>query len=204
MDHAGYIRVRNWDKYQHYTSRTPPWIKLHNTLLDDYEYTSLPDSSKSHLLGIFMLASRLDNKLPNDGRWIANRIGATSAVKLDVLTHFLAPLPNGKHDASAALAEGTHSRARARSVSVSVSGCLSKKDAAEFDRFWKHYPKRMGKRDAQKAWQQTASDRPPIDVLIVKVDELATSREWMKEKDEEVYKRLTEKNNQKVKGGSAS
>ena len=33
--------VKNWDEFQHYKDRNPPWIKLHNHLLDDYEFEML-------------------------------------------------------------------------------------------------------------------------------------------------------------------
>ena len=56
--------VINFEKYQHYRNRTPPWIKLYNRLLDDYAFGRLPDASKAHLVAIWLLASRSDNRVP--------------------------------------------------------------------------------------------------------------------------------------------
>lgn len=80
-----YFRVKNWENFQHYKDRNPPWIKLHNQLLDNYEFELLGDSSKGHLLCIWMLASRTQNKMPYDPKWIGKKIGASSKVDLQAL-----------------------------------------------------------------------------------------------------------------------
>ena len=104
-----YLRAKNFDQFQHYKDRNPPWIKLYTTTADDYLFSSLPDATKAHLILIWLLASKTGNKLPNDPRWIQQRIGASEKVRLDLLIQngFLIPFENGadcKHDASKALA----------------------------------------------------------------------------------------------------
>lgn len=79
------FRVKNFEKFQHYKDRSPPWIKLYNETLDDYEFGRLHDASKMHLVGIWLLASRSDNKLPLDPEWIGKRINATEPVDLRAL-----------------------------------------------------------------------------------------------------------------------
>lgn len=80
-----HIRVADWERAQHYKHRNPPWIKLHNEILDSYEVAALPDASKWHLIGIYLLASRCNNYIPDDPAWIGQRIGARSPVDLDAL-----------------------------------------------------------------------------------------------------------------------
>jgi len=80
-----YLSVKNWDEFQHYKDRNPPWIKLHNQLLEDFDYACLPDASKSHLIAIWLLASRTNNKIPADKRWVAAKIGANTEVDLKLL-----------------------------------------------------------------------------------------------------------------------
>ncbi len=107
-----YLCVPNLEDFQHYKNRTPPWIKLHNSILEDYEYTCLPDASKFHLVAIWLLASRTNNKIPADPRWIANKISATGKVDIKILIKhgFLKKveenqqLPDTEQDASNALA----------------------------------------------------------------------------------------------------
>lgn len=82
---SGHISVKNFGKFQHYKDRTPPWIKLYNDLLDDYEFGLLPDVSKAHLIAIWLLASRYNNQIPLDAAWISKRINATENINLEIL-----------------------------------------------------------------------------------------------------------------------
>jgi hypothetical protein len=79
------FHVKNFEKFQHYKDRAPPWIKLYNELLDDYEFGLLPDATKMHLVAIWLLASRSENKIPFDPAWVARRINANSKVDLSLL-----------------------------------------------------------------------------------------------------------------------
>src|SRR5688572_15187370 len=79
------LRVRNLDKYQHYSDRRPPWIKLHQETLEDYDFGDLPDAAKYHALAIMLLASRTGNEIPDDPTWIARKINAKSRIDLDSL-----------------------------------------------------------------------------------------------------------------------
>jgi len=96
-----YFKVKNWDDFQHYKDRNPPWIKLHNHLLDDYDFECLGDAAKGHLLCIWMLASRTKNLMPFDPSWISKKIGSSSKVNLQALIEsgFLVM----EHDASTML-----------------------------------------------------------------------------------------------------
>lgn len=80
-----YFQIKNWAKFQHYKDRSPPWIKLHRDLLNDYNFTSLQDASKAHLMLLWLLASQLDNKIPHDIKWLKSRIGTTTAIDLKSL-----------------------------------------------------------------------------------------------------------------------
>ena len=102
--------VKNFARFQHYKDRAPPWIKLYNELLDDYEFGRLPDASKMHLIAIWLLASRSDNKIPYDAAWVGKRINANTKVDLTLLAcaGFIVvdqQLHTAEQDASNALAE---------------------------------------------------------------------------------------------------
>lgn len=105
-----YFCVKNFERFQHYKDRAPPWIKLYNELLDNYEFARLQDASKSHLILIWLLASRHSNKLPWDQKWIAARINATSAVNLDEIEkHGFISKISDVGNASESLANGKQS-----------------------------------------------------------------------------------------------
>jgi hypothetical protein len=80
-----YVQVKDFDRFQHYKDRDPPWIKLYVRILEDYAFGTLPDAQKAHLMLIWVLASKMDNKIPKDPVFVKNRIGANTAVDLDAL-----------------------------------------------------------------------------------------------------------------------
>jgi len=89
-----YFRIRNFEKFQHYKHRNPPWIKLYRDLWRDIEFSRLSDSSKAHLIGMFMLASRTGNKIPFDSAWLARELATTEKVDFAALikSNFLIPV----------------------------------------------------------------------------------------------------------------
>lgn len=53
--------VKNWRAFQHYTGRTPPWIKLQRSILDDRDYQCLPLASKALAPMLWLLASESED-----------------------------------------------------------------------------------------------------------------------------------------------
>jgi len=51
------LQPKNWDVFQHYKDRCPPWIKLHRDLLNDRVYMCLPLASKALAPLLWLLAS---------------------------------------------------------------------------------------------------------------------------------------------------
>ena len=54
------IRVVNWDTFQHYRKRHPPWIKVYRRVLDDMDYLELDDMAARLLFELWLLASEGD------------------------------------------------------------------------------------------------------------------------------------------------
>ena len=51
------LRVKNWKEHQHYKDRSPPWIKRHRLILDDYDFARLPTAGKALAPLAWLLAS---------------------------------------------------------------------------------------------------------------------------------------------------
>lgn len=87
------LQVKNWSEFQQYKDRDPKWIKLHRDVLDDYDFDGLTEIQQCHLMKIWLLAAKLNNKIPADPKWIARKIGAQSKVDIDqlVTSGFLVP-----------------------------------------------------------------------------------------------------------------
>ena len=69
-----YLMICNWGKFQHYKNRNPPWIKLHTSLLEDYEFSQLSVHLQVVLLKLWLVAARTDNRLPDDPAWIGQKL----------------------------------------------------------------------------------------------------------------------------------
>jgi hypothetical protein len=76
-----FLRVRNWNEFQHYGKRNPPWIKLHRALLDDYNFCALPDDAKAHLMLLWVYASQHNGEIPIDNAFLEKKL---SCVGIDV------------------------------------------------------------------------------------------------------------------------
>ena len=111
-----WISVRNFDKYQHYKTRRPPWVKLYREILTDYELASLPVSTRWLAVVLLLLASETDprNVIPLDRAWLATRSSLTRGQVADGIKRLasknvafvrVSRRPRRKHRASTPLAE---------------------------------------------------------------------------------------------------
>ena len=80
MQNYDYLRVKNFERYQHYSKRKPPWIKLYFSLLSDPDFVGMTDASKLHTIAIMLLASQYDNKIPFNKAWIQRAIFANTRI----------------------------------------------------------------------------------------------------------------------------
>lgn len=74
-DHPGYLRVRNWERFQHYKDRNPIWVKFYVELLDDMQIRALPLPTRFLLDQLLLLAARQNNAIVKNSEAIANLIG---------------------------------------------------------------------------------------------------------------------------------
>jgi len=189
---TAYFSVTNYDQQQHYKDRGPTWIKLYNRLLDDYGFASLPDAAKWHLIGIFLLASRHNNRIPADPAWLARQVGANGPIDLAVLERagFIAPIADvdgawdlfGNPASPEKKREETEAEKIPLSAGADASGILDGQKArkpypAAFETFWSGYPTDplMSKSRAFEQWQRmgkadraAATDALPAFVAFVR------------------------------------
>lgn len=51
------IAITNWQRFQHYKDRTPPWIKLHRSILENREWRQLDAFAAKLLVELWLLAA---------------------------------------------------------------------------------------------------------------------------------------------------
>lgn len=67
---ATFIRICQWDEFQHYKDRDPPWIKLHRKLLTSETWVTLDDASRVLAVALMLLAAGTDNKIPANPEYL--------------------------------------------------------------------------------------------------------------------------------------
>lgn len=80
-----YLKIKDWDSFQHYRDRRPPWIKLQTDTFQDYEFGRLQDASKLLAICIWTLASRYGNAtdgiIPHDLPFIKRQCNLGDTIK---------------------------------------------------------------------------------------------------------------------------
>jgi hypothetical protein len=59
------MKIKNWSHFQHFKDRSPPWIKLHRSILEQRDIASISDRSFRLLIILWLLASEDKEKAGN-------------------------------------------------------------------------------------------------------------------------------------------
>src|SRR5512139_3348117 len=136
------LTPKNWSEFQHYKDRKPAWIKLHRSLLDDYEFACLPLASRALAPLLWLLASEYE-----DGEITCNdealafrlrmslkdlRIALNPLIEHGFFTSDSVPLADCKQVASLEKEKETQVKTEKNIVDL------------EFEKFKRAYPKRKG------------------------------------------------------------
>jgi hypothetical protein len=70
---SAHYRIVEWDRYQHYKDRDPPWIKLHRDLLTSQTWVTLADSSRVLAVACMLIAAGTDNRIPANAAYLKRR-----------------------------------------------------------------------------------------------------------------------------------
>lgn len=177
------MKIKNWPKFQHFKDRRPPWIKLYRDLLDDDEWFSLPPISAKALVTIWLLASEDETKqgiLPPMKK-IAFRLRMSEKSLESIisdLSHWLiqddiTPISTC-HQLGPSETEAYTTERETYKTETEV--CV----LSDFEQFWKAYPKKIGKKEAYKAWEK-AKDKPLMVDMLHAIDNAKLSPQWTKE-----------------------
>ena len=80
-----FITIKNFEKFQHYRDRKPPWIKLYRDLLADDRLFDLSEADRFQLIGLFIIASQHDNLIPNKPAWLRSELRINRPISLKSL-----------------------------------------------------------------------------------------------------------------------
>ena len=159
------MKIKNWNKFQHFKDRNPPWIKLYRDLLNDPDWHNLDGESAKTLVMIWLLASESkDGELPSNDK-IAFRLRISESQLKQKLTKLSGWL---YQDDINVISERYQDDApeteteTERETEVKVDKKAST-HAINFNKFWSLYPKKTGKQKCLSLW---AKKKPPIEIVL--------------------------------------
>jgi len=108
-----YLRVTNYEHYQHYKDRKPIWVKLYVDLLDDYQLNRQKPAVRLCALLLILVAAKQDNKIPHDHEWLAANlhmgVGSVAASIETLVSIGFLSVANRNHSASRSIAKRSRS-----------------------------------------------------------------------------------------------
>jgi len=168
------IKVKDWNKFQHFKDRKPPWIKLYRDILDDLEWHELDPLAAKALVAIWLIASENDGELP-EMKKLAFRLRVTEKQAISIvsqLDHWLIQddinvISDRYQDDSLEIETETY-----RKEKETETDTRSKKprvtSSAEFENFWSVYPRKINRAVALKAFEK-ATRKTEADLIITAV-----------------------------------
>lgn len=172
-----YLRVKNWEEFQHYKDRNPPWIKLHRTLLDDYEFSRLQDASKAHLILIWLFASQKNGRIPDDPGFLKKKLGLEQEpdLKFFVNQGLLIPVQVASTVLAGSKQVAPRVEKRTKATDIAPSGA--------FLRFWAAWPRSPRKQSRGPCWDRwRKSDLDLVaEQILAHVEAMKFSIDWRKD-----------------------
>lgn len=165
------IRPKSWEEFQHYKDRDPTWIKLHKKLLDNYEFQSLPVTSRALAPMLWLIASEDKTGLINaEERKLAFRLRTTPAEIRDGLKPLIeagffisettAITPIAVPEPPDSPEKQVRDKEEEKEVLPAGTG---NRDSypPKFEEFWKGYPtdRNMSKKEAFKVWKKLSPEK---------------------------------------------
>lgn len=180
------LTPKNWQTFQHYKDRCPPWIKLHRDLLNDRRYMCLPTASKALAPLLWLLASE-------------TKEGIFNASYEELEFRLRMPLKEIKTGLEALIGVGFFIVVDADASNV-LAGCLQdaipeteteteaeaeaeaeQTSQQSFVDFWNSYPRKVARSDAQKAWIKLKVDSTLLATILRAIEEQKLTADWQKD-----------------------
>ena len=164
------MRIKNWNKFQHFKDRRPPWVKLYRDILDDVEWFELDATSSKALVMFWLIASEYDGELP-DAKTLAFRLRTTeSAIKTicSKLNHWL------EQDDIVMTSDGYQVVIPETERETET---YTETETDSFTEFWSKYPKKVGKDKALSAWKKKS---PKLNDVLFALTWQIESQQWQK------------------------
>jgi hypothetical protein len=155
------IRIKDWQKFQHFKDRKPLWVKLYRDILDDLDWHELDAKAAKALVMMWLIASEDDGYLP-DTKKLAFRLRMSETATLEVifkLSHWLEQVDINV--ASTGYQEAIPETETETETETDIGGL--------FSRFWDAYPRKVAKPDALKAFRRTKPTEAVLESMLAAI-----------------------------------
>lgn len=179
------LRIRNWERYQHYRDRNPPWVKLHFSLLSSADWVTLADSDRVLLIAIMLLASKNNGEVPEDPEYIqrvaylAKKPNFGNLIRCGFLTSDSASNMLADASKTLAVARPETEERRGETEPEERRDCAPATRESAFETFWAAYPRKTAKGEARKAWAKLDPVGGLLDTIMAAVEAQKNSRQWL-------------------------
>jgi len=190
------LKMHEWEGWQTFRKDrgTPPWIKVYRSLLSSSKWAALTDAEKGQLVSIWMVAADNNGEITADPRVIMKicqldtipsiqkfidlRLMATTCQPdgNQVVTVSAEPHVNLTHQSRVEESRVEEKKTMGENPPVSVP---SKENL--FDIFWKEYPKKKKRGDAEKAWKAAKITPGFFPELLGAIKKQKQSPDWLKD-----------------------
>ena len=186
-------RIKNFEKFQHFKDRSPPWIKLYRDILDDPDWHELDPESAKVLVMLWLIASEDETKQGNlpEMKKLAFRlrIEQKRLEKLCIkLSHWLEQtdieLISSGYQTDAPERAGEEERREETEGETETDQCAASQrvHASDlFEAFYSLYPKKRNRGDAEKVWKRIKPDADLTDRIVTAVKSACSCHDWQKD-----------------------
>ena len=184
------IKAANWASYQSYKDRKPPWIRLHKSLLDNYEYQSMGTNARALLPMLWLLASEHQDPtsgiINQDYKKIAFRLRLSikdveEGIEEIVSACFFEVISIRNDSVTEPLQDGEESVTPETETETETETYTRANPLRGFDTFWDALPKgkKKSKGTAERAWKKLKIDEQLFQLIMKGLAKAKTSEAWL-------------------------
>jgi hypothetical protein len=181
-----FVRLKNWEQYQHYKNRNPVWIKLYQDLLTSQMWVRCDDASRTLAIACMVLAAKTDNKIPLDPAYLRRVAYLNTDPDFSVLvaSDFLEIIGDSE-SASTTLAQRYQDASPEKRRGEKEKKQLPPPSGA-FLRFWAAWPSSSRKGSRGECWERWRKNDFDLvaEEIVSHVDAMKASADWLKNSGE--------------------
>lgn len=170
------LRIKNWEKFQHFKDRRPPWVKLYRDILDDPDWFELDPKAAKMLVMLWLIASEDDGFLPDEKK-LAFRLRTTEQEVRQAVIN----LSQWVEDRNTRDIGVISTRYQVDAPETEKRQRQSTGDHPLFAEFWSAYPRKDSKATASKAFSKIAPDEQLFAKILAGVQRAVTSEQWRRD-----------------------